>query len=79
MNRREWKAVVSQLSPFQLPTAMVMSYSHNAETAFSKSITDVDDEAAILLDKLNIERVAEVKSRPILFISHSLGEIIVKK
>jgi len=57
-----------------------MSYGYNSETAFSKAITDIDDEAAILLDKLDIERNSEAeKQRPIIFIAHSLGGIIVKK
>jgi protein SERAC1 len=57
-----------------------MSYGYNSTTAFSKSVTDIDDEAAILLDKLDVERNSKAeKRRPIIFISHSLGGIIVKK
>jgi hypothetical protein len=64
--------------PSQLPNARIMSYGYNSETAFSKVVTDIDDEAAILLDRLNGER-QEKKTHPIIFISHSLGGIVVKK
>jgi hypothetical protein len=57
-----------------------MSYGYNSSTAFSKSITDITDEAAMLLDRLDGERQsAEERARPILFIAHSLGGIVVKK
>lgn len=66
--------------PNQLPTARIMSYGYNSKTAFSKSVTDIEDESTLLLNYLAGERRLEVeKSRPILFISHSLGGIIVKK
>lgn len=56
-----------------------MSYGYNSTTAFSRATTDIDDKAAILLDRLDGERVSQAqKQRPILFIAHSLGGIIVK-
>lgn len=60
--------------------ARVFSYGYNSDTAFSKAVTDIDDEAAMLLARLDGDRQTnEEKSRPILFISHSLGGIVVKK
>jgi predicted alpha/beta hydrolase family esterase len=57
-----------------------MSYGYNSRTAFSKAVTDIDDEAAMLLDRIDGERNTEVeKRRPIIFIAHSLGGIVVKK
>ena len=57
-----------------------MSYGYNSKTAFSKAVTDINDEAAMLLDRLDGERQTEgAKTRPIIFISHSLGGIVVKK
>ena len=64
--------------PFQLPNAKIMSYGYNSEVVFSKAVTDIVDEAAMLLDRLDGERL-EGKTRPIIFISHSFGGIVVKK
>jgi hypothetical protein len=57
-----------------------MSYGYNSRTAFSKAVTDINDEAAMLLDRLDGERQSkDQKTRPIIFVSHSLGGIVVKK
>ena len=57
-----------------------MSYRYNSRTAFSKAVTDIDDEAAMLLDRIDGERQSnDQKARPIIFVSHSLGGIVVKK
>ena len=46
----------------------------------SKSVTDIDDVAQELLNRLHGDRrsLAERK-RPIIFIAHSLGGVVVKK
>jgi len=60
--------------------ARIMSYGYNSDTAFSKGVTNIDDEAGMLLARLDGDRQSpEEKSRPIIFIAHSLGGIIVKK
>jgi alpha-beta hydrolase superfamily lysophospholipase len=57
-----------------------ISYGYNSDTAFSKAVTNIEDEAAILLDRLSGARQsAEEQSRPIILIAHSLGGIIAKK
>jgi len=57
-----------------------MSFGYNSDTAFSNAITDIDDVAMMLLDRLDGERqLEEEKRRRIVFISHSLGGVVVKK
>jgi hypothetical protein len=57
-----------------------MSFGYNSDTFFSNSVTSIDDVATALLNNLNGERQSEgQKATPIIFISHSLGGIVVKK
>ena len=87
--RQTWTGNSSQnwlkdFLPFQLQdagiTARVLSFGYDSDTAFSKAVTDIDDVAAMLLDRLTGERqTPEEKSRAIIFIAHSLGGIVVKK
>jgi surfactin synthase thioesterase subunit len=57
-----------------------MSYGYNSGTAFSRAVTNIEDEAEALLDRLDGNRELNVeKTRPILFIAHSLGGLVVKK
>jgi hypothetical protein len=65
--------------PLDLPRARIMSYGYNVHTAFSKAVTNISDVAASLLNRLDNERQPHERKRPIIFISHNLGGIIVKK
>jgi alpha-beta hydrolase superfamily lysophospholipase len=58
----------------------VFSYGYDSSTAFSKAVTDITDEAAMLLDRIKGERKSRSeRHRPIILIAHSLGGILVKK
>lgn len=57
-----------------------MSFGYNSGTMFSQSITAIEDAADELLIRLENERTTGAeKDRPIMFIAHSLGGVIVKK
>jgi hypothetical protein len=56
-----------------------MSYGYKSDTAFSKAVTNIKNKAEALLDRLNGNRGQKEKTRPILFVTHSLGGIVVKK
>lgn len=61
-------------------TARVMSFYYNAKVQYSKSTADIFDFADQLLECLLMERQTETeKSRPIVFICHSLGGIVFKQ
>lgn len=57
-----------------------MSYGYNSNTIFTSAVTSITVEAAMLLDRLDQERESEEqKTKPIIFVAHSLGGIVVKK
>lgn len=57
-----------------------MSFGYDSRTIFTKAVTDVDDTAAMLLDRIDGERYsAEEEARPLILVAHSLGGIVVKK
>lgn len=66
--------------PEQLSSARVWSFGYDSAYALSTSETDIDDAARSLIDRLDGERQDKsAKRRPIIFIAHSLGEIVVKR
>jgi hypothetical protein len=67
--------------PRTLPPARIFTYGYNSRIAFSGSASRVDDYARALLERLRARRreFPEDKKRPIIFICHSLGGIVLKK
>ncbi|KAI9713377.1 MAG: hypothetical protein M1812_006655 [Candelaria pacifica] len=60
--------------------ARVLSYGYNSGGILSKAVGNIDDVAQELLVRLQGRRSSSAeKSRPILFIAHSLGGVVVKK
>ncbi len=64
--------------PEQLPNARILLFGYNANVVFGRSTAGVTENAGNLLNRLDLER-DDCKTRPIMFIAHSLGGIIVKK
>ncbi|KAF8521436.1 hypothetical protein BU17DRAFT_64929 [Hysterangium stoloniferum] len=65
--------------PHTIPTARILSYGYDAYTNSSLSEQTLHGHAQDFLAKLSMSReTGETKDRPIIFISHSLGGIILK-
>ncbi|KAH0030808.1 hypothetical protein KCU78_g2959, partial [Aureobasidium melanogenum] len=60
--------------------ARIFSYGYDSAVVFSKSIATIDQAAIMLLSRLlGKRRTSEEKGRPIIFIAHSLGGLVVKQ
>lgn len=65
--------------PQQIPHARIMSFGYDSGVLFSKSTSNIGTFAEQLLELLLSMRVNVSATRPIIFICHSLGGIVVKK
>lgn len=68
--------------PLQFPSLKlrIWSFGYDSATAFTNSVADIDDAAKALVDALDGERQENnARKKPIIFIAHSLGGIIVKR
>lgn len=81
--KRTWTAKngsfwLTDFLPVQHPTARIMSYGWNS-AVFGKAVTNLRDEAEMLLQYLGDKRDGDRRKKPLLFICHSLGGLLVKK
>ncbi|QKX60478.1 uncharacterized protein TRUGW13939_07623 [Talaromyces rugulosus] len=73
----EGKLWLKDFLPFKLPNARVLLFGYNSNVAFETSIAGVREQAVNLLNRLASKR-EDAEERPIIFVAHSLGGIIVK-
>lgn len=66
--------------PPELPFARIMTFGYDSTILLSKSVAEIEDKALELLNQLSLERISpDSNGRPMIFIGHSLGGILVKK
>ncbi|MCJ1309858.1 hypothetical protein MMC25_003519 [Agyrium rufum] len=65
--------------PHDIPSARIMTFGYNSTVAFSNSVVKLEDKAIELLNRLSLKRSKISPNRPIVFVCHSLGGIVVKK
>jgi hypothetical protein len=71
---------VKDLLPADVSNARIMSFGYDSAVAFSKSIGDISIFGEQLLQFILLKRESEQqKRRPIIFVCHSLGGLVVKR
>ncbi|EJT74178.1 hypothetical protein GGTG_08023 [Gaeumannomyces tritici R3-111a-1] len=71
---------LSDLLPHKLPRTRVMTFGYNASVVGNTSVAGVRDNARYLLNSLRDKREYDgTHDRPIVFVGHSLGGIVIKQ
>ncbi|KAJ4265302.1 hypothetical protein NW762_004587 [Fusarium torreyae] len=71
---------LKDMLPRRIKNARVMSFGYNANVQFSKSTSGIGDFVeGLLADLMSCRTSNQEKSRPIIFICHSLGGIVFKQ
>ncbi|KAH0552892.1 hypothetical protein GP486_006908, partial [Trichoglossum hirsutum] len=79
-NRQTKAFWLKDFLPHDVPNARVLTFGYNANAAFGNSTADIVDHAKSLLSSLVDKREEDDElSRPIIFIGHSLGGIVIKQ
>jgi hypothetical protein len=94
-DRTTGKLWLQDFLPNAIPDSRIMTFGYDSAFVFGSSMAGLDDFALDLLDRIRATRQSEVlacnllcsrypdnfqaKNRPLVFICHSLGGIVVKK
>ncbi|KAH7161817.1 hypothetical protein EDB81DRAFT_610202, partial [Dactylonectria macrodidyma] len=78
---QDGKLWLADFLPLDIPYARIFTYGYNSRVAFAGSASGVDDHSRTLLERLMAKRrqFGHTEKRPLLFICHSLGGVIVKR
>ncbi|KAF4434806.1 hypothetical protein F53441_13645 [Fusarium austroafricanum] len=76
---QDGKLWLADFLPLNIPYARIFTFGYDSRIAFTGSASRVDDHARNLLERLMAKRRHFTERRPLLFICHSLGGIVVKR